>query len=93
MGQLSSAALSTLGKGANAIRSPAGHPSYTINDKTYDVRYVHHSIDNVLSGQVPMDRFDLSQATTRTEGLIYLYDATKADVLLSLPALLGELLY
>jgi len=90
--RLSPSMLSTLGKGANGMCSPAGHQTYAVNDKAYDVEFVYHSIDDVLSGQASLDRFELSQATTRIEGIIYLYDAAKADVLLSLPGLLGELL-
>jgi len=84
--------LSTLGKGASALCSTAGHQTYAINDVTYKVGFVHHSLQNILSGQAPMDRYELSQATTRIEGIIYLYDATKSDVLLSLPGLFGKLL-
>jgi len=84
--------LSTLGKGAAATCSPAGHQAYAINDVTYSVGFVHHSLQDILSGQASMDRYELSQAITRIEGIIYLYDATKSDVLLSLPGLLGKLL-
>lgn len=63
---------------------------YCLDQQSYLVHFVDYSLDDVLSGKLSGDDSISAADDLHLDGVMYLYDVMKSDVLLVLPGLLGE---
>jgi len=63
---------------------------YLFDDQSYFVHFVDYTIGDVLSNKLPVDGPVSPTSELYLNGIMFLYDVTKTDVLLSLPGLLGK---
>jgi len=63
---------------------------YSLDDQPYFVHFVDYTIGDVLSSRLPTEGPISPASELYLNGIMFLYDVTKADVLLYLPGLLGE---
>ena len=61
-----------------------------MDDQSYLVHFIDYTVDDVLSSKLPVNRPIPPTTHLYLNGIMYLYDVTKTDVLLFLPGLLGQ---
>lgn len=63
---------------------------YSLDDQSYFVHFIDYTVGDVLSSKLPVDGPISLTSELYLNGIMFLYDVTKTDVLLFLPGLLGK---